>query len=182
MTADGAAGQARLGRVRSALAALVAWDERTSSSRAFTLGQLTQLAAPFDEHADPTHVTASAIVTGEQGVLLHRHKRLGMWCQPGGHLHPDEEPEDAALREVREETGLVACHPRQGPQLVHVDVHPGPRGHTHLDLRYLVHAEGPPSPRATESQQVVWFPWSRALELADDGLRAPLRHLARTPT
>ena len=49
-------------------------------------------------------------------------------------------PGAAAVRETLEETGLAASHPEPGPTLVHVDVHDAPKGHVHLDLRYLLHA------------------------------------------
>jgi 8-oxo-dGTP pyrophosphatase MutT (NUDIX family) len=39
-------------------------------------------------------------------VLLHRHPKLGKILPPGGHIEANELPEEAALREVREETGL----------------------------------------------------------------------------
>jgi 8-oxo-dGTP pyrophosphatase MutT (NUDIX family) len=162
-------------RVRAAVAALPAADARTARSRAAFLGALGRLAAPFDEHADPTHVTGSAIVVGPRGVLLHRHKRLGVWMQPGGHVDPGEPPWDAAVRETAEETGLAAAHPAGGPRLVHVDVHPAPRGHTHLDLRYLLRADGEPDPPPGESQTVRWFPWPEALRAADDALVGGLR-------
>lgn len=41
-------------------------------------------------------------------VGLIRHPRLGKWMLPGGHVEPDENPAEAALREVAEETGHAA--------------------------------------------------------------------------
>ena len=53
------------------------------------------------------HFTATAFVVRGDATLLHWHKRLARWLPPGGHIEQDEEPAEAALREVREETGLV---------------------------------------------------------------------------
>jgi GNAT superfamily N-acetyltransferase len=62
--------------------------------------------------------------------------------------------------------------------VVHVAVHPGPRGHTHFDVRYVLHAPSMrPAPPAGESQEVDWFPWHRAIRLADAGLAGILRAL-----
>ena len=48
---------------------------------------ISWLRAPLDEHADPTHVTGSAIVVAEDtAILLHRHKRLGRWWVHAGGL------------------------------------------------------------------------------------------------
>ncbi len=132
---------------------------------------LGRLARPFDRSADPTHVTASGIVVGDRGVVLHRHRRLGRWIQPGGHLEPDETPDDAALRECGEETGLPVGHPSGRPLLVHVDVHLVPTGHVHLDLRYLLEApDADPAPGPGESQDVAWFDWDEAMAAADEAL------------
>lgn len=137
--------------------------------------RIASLTDPFDEHADPVHITASAIVVGARGVVLHRHKRLGLWLQPGGHVDPGEWPHDAARREACEETGLPVEHPVSGVALVHIDVHAGPRGHTHLDLRYLLQApDMDPAPPPGESPDVAWFSWEAAIGMADDGLRGAL--------
>lgn len=170
--------------VRAAVAARTPVDEREAAAQVRFLTELDRLPSPFDEHADPVHVTASAIVLNPAGdaVLLHRHKRLGLWLQPGGHIDGGEHPADAAAREVREETGIARVrHVAASPEVVHVDVHPGPKGHTHLDLRYLVEADGEPAPGRDESQDVRWFGWTDAIERADPGLRGALLSLRVTP-
>jgi 8-oxo-dGTP pyrophosphatase MutT (NUDIX family) len=149
-------------------------DERERESQRRFLAELDRLERPLDEHADPVHVTGSAVVIGRRGVLLHLHKRLGLWLQPGGHVEAGETPEQAALRETLEETGF-AC---TDPQFVHLDVHAGGRGHTHLDLRYLLHADGDPRPAEGESQDVRWFAWDEAIAMADPGLRGLLCSLS----
>ncbi|MGD0881662.1 MAG: NUDIX domain-containing protein [Acidimicrobiales bacterium] len=155
-------------------------DGREQHSRAEILDRLVALDGPFDRHAGPVHVTASAIVVGRRGVLLHRHRRLHRWLQPGGHLDPGELPADAARREAEEETGLVLSHLRGGPVMVHVDVHGAADAHVHLDIRYLL--SGPdedPAPPPGESQEVAWFTWDEAAALADEALAGALRSTRR---
>ena len=52
------------------------------------------------------HFTATTFVVYQDKVLLHRHKKFGTWLPAGGHIERDELPEIAAVREVKEETGL----------------------------------------------------------------------------
>ena len=47
-----------------------------------------------------------------------------------------------------------------------------------LDTRYLVDGgDADPAPPDDESQEVAWFDWPAAIDLADDGVRAILIHL-----
>lgn len=58
------------------------------------------------------HLTASTFVvregaSGAREILLLRHRKLGRWMIPGGHVEVNEDPSTAAVREVLEETGLA---------------------------------------------------------------------------
>ncbi len=148
-------------------------DEREETSKEAVLTRL-EMPEPTSEEASPHHLTASAFVVSSRGVVLHRHRRLGIWVQPGGHIDPGEDPPTAALRETTEETGLPARH-LDPPLLLHVDRHPGPRGHTHYDLRYLLVSDPvDPSPPPEESQEIGWFDEAAAFERATPDLQGAL--------
>jgi len=156
-------------------------DDRERESIAEFLAVVPTLTDPFNEHADIRHVTASALVVGERGVVLHLHKRLALWLQPGGHIDAGEDPATAAVREATEELGLAVAHPHDGPQLIHVDAHPGPRGHRHYDVRYLLLAgNDDPHPGADESPLARWFSFADAYAIADAGLQGGLAIAERT--
>jgi len=148
---------------------------REAAAKERFLSELERLADPCDEHAGPVHVTASGIVVGRRGTVLHRHKRLGIWLQPGGHIDAGESPPVAARREATEELGLAVEHPAGGSRLIHLDVHRAALGHTHLDLRYLLVAgDADPAPPPDESPDARWYGWDEAAALADDGLAEAL--------
>lgn len=98
------------------------------------------------------HFTVAVFVVWEGKVLLHFHPKLGMWLPPGGHIEKDELPDEAAVREVLEETGVeielvgerredvedpVQLHRPAGVQLEDI----GP-GHQHIDLIYFARPSG----------------------------------------
>ena len=72
------------------------------------------------------HVTGSAWVIDAEGaqVLLLHHRKLDRWLQPGGHCDGDADVLRVAMREAREESGLmhleavstaVAVEPERAP-------------------------------------------------------------------
>ncbi len=50
--------------------------------------------------------TVAIFVVHEGKVLLIHHRNLNKWLPLGGHIELDEDPETAALREAKEESGL----------------------------------------------------------------------------
>lgn len=50
--------------------------------------------------------TVATFVVHHGRVLLLFHAKLGLWLPPGGHVETGELPDDAAVREVLEETGV----------------------------------------------------------------------------
>lgn len=142
------------------------------------------LAARFlefvDQHADCLlrscavgHVTASAWVVDHAHVrsLLLRHRKLGKWLQPGGHVDGQAELQRAAAREVREESGLVqlqlaSWHGELVP--LDLDVHaiparPAEPSHLHWDVRFLLRAG--PGQALVGSDEALAVRWCEAGEL-----------------
>ena len=54
------------------------------------------------------HFTATGFVVQDGATLLHWHAKVRAWLPPGGHIVPNEDPVQAVLREVEEETGIQA--------------------------------------------------------------------------
>lgn len=53
-------------------------------------------------------IGAYGVIIVDGAILLTHWNAGGAWTLPGGGLDPGEEPTDAAIREIREETGLAA--------------------------------------------------------------------------
>jgi 8-oxo-dGTP pyrophosphatase MutT (NUDIX family) len=51
-------------------------------------------------------MTAAGFLVVDNKVLLVKHKKLGIWLAPGGHIDEDELPHEAAEREFWEETAV----------------------------------------------------------------------------
>lgn len=51
--------------------------------------------------------TTSALIVHKNKVLLRRHDKYKIWLSVGGHIELDEDPNQAVIREVKEEVGLT---------------------------------------------------------------------------
>jgi 8-oxo-dGTP pyrophosphatase MutT (NUDIX family) len=115
------------------------------------------------DHYFPGHFTASAFVLSplRDQLLLIRHKKLGMWLQPGGHIEPtDRDLLGAARREVQEETGLSDVTVES--TLFDLDVHQIPAwqdtpAHLHHDIRILLVAQTSDVLGADDAAEARWF-------------------------
>ena len=124
--------------------------------------------------------TATTFVVHERETLLLLHRKLGKWFPPGGHIDPHELPDQAAIREVREESGLEVELLDRGRRLGPVRVLPQPYcilledigpGHQHIDLIYFARVRGGSLAHAErEARAARWFTWEdlAAPEIAED--------------
>jgi 8-oxo-dGTP pyrophosphatase MutT (NUDIX family) len=55
---------------------------------------------------DKIDISVTVYVVYSDKVLLRMHEKYGQWFGPGGHVELDEDPNQAAVREVKEEVGL----------------------------------------------------------------------------
>ncbi|WP_298454897.1 NUDIX domain-containing protein [uncultured Cellulomonas sp.] len=117
----------------------------------------------------------SAVVLDDDGrVLLGRRSDDGRWAVVSGILEPGEQPAVAAVREVLEETGVVARADALASVATDADVIVYPNGDQalYLDLTFLCRAvDGRARVADDESTEVGWF--------APDALPEPLSPTSR---
>lgn len=117
----------------------------------------------------PYHATASVFVVSPERsrTLLLRHRALGKWLQPGGHLDPGEQPMAAASRELKEELGITATTgliSRGDGRPISINIHAVPENpkkgepsHFHIDFKYLYFYAGDSFERdAHETLDASW--------------------------
>lgn len=129
---------------------------------------------------------ATTFIVYEGRTLLLLHRKLGKWLPPGGHIDPHELPDLAALREVKEETGLEVALLDAGAPLGDVrrlaqplcilQERIGP-DHEHIDLIYVARVlDGELQHAPDESHAARWYD---AAELGDPEIAADVRDLGR---
>jgi len=117
-------------------------------------------------------VTADCIVITrevEPKVLLIQRGNepfKGCWAFPGGFMEMDETTEQCAIRELKEETGLIVSDLQQIGAYSKVDR--DPRGRT-ITVAYLAIIDEPVTAHGQDdAAKAEWFPLSKLPELAFD--------------
>ena len=125
--------------------------------------------------------TASAfVIDSHKRMLLLWHRKHQKWLPPGGHIDPNELPEEAAARECKEETGLdveivgllqddiYKDNPSEGKMLKapiallleEIPPHGDHPAHQHIDFVYLARPTDENqvlSLQEKESEDIRWF-------------------------
>lgn len=137
--------------------------------------------------------SVDVFIVNEDGVLLRKHDKYKLWLAPGGHVELDEDPTQAALREVKEEVGidveLIGIVPdiTEGPAYTELlpprfmNIHPINETHQHISLVYMAKADSRDTSQGeTEiSDEMRWF----TLDELDDpsfGIGETIKHYAKT--
>ena len=114
------------------------------------------------------HFCASAFIIDPytKKILLVKHKKNKRWTQPGGHMEENETPEETALREAYEETGLRVRllgerFPREEDFIrpLGIQCNRHSTGDTHIDIIYAAvpNDDTKEQLNVEESDDIGWF-------------------------
>jgi len=112
-------------------------------------------------------LTVGACIVADKKILLMHHAKLDKWLFPGGHIEQNETPDDAILREVREETGLEAQFKQYGEVNISPDVKKlaipfyanvhSVGNHNHFCSYYFMSVDNVNLTKNNESKDLKWF-------------------------
>lgn len=135
-------------------------------------------------YENPIPATCAVVVNADSRLLLVRRSvepKIGQWCLPGGFLELGEAPEEGALRELAEETGLKG----EIEHLLGVRTAPSQQYQSVLMIGYSIRRFKGRAIPGDDADEVLWFRCDQLPAIAFNSHRhfidVYLRHL-HTPT
>jgi len=115
-------------------------------------------------YPDQPVVGVGAVVLSEDKILLEKRKNepgKGKWSIPGGLVDLGESPEQAVIREVKEETCLYVDTPRLIDVVSDVSLDENGRVRYHfVIIDYLVTLKSGEPQAASDADSLMWVPFS----------------------
>ena len=115
-------------------------------------------------YPDQPLVGVGAVVISGGKILLEKRKNepgKGKWSIPGGLVDLGESPEQAVIREVKEETCLAVDAPRHIDVVSDVSLDENGKIKYHfVIIDYLVAVKGGEVKAASDADALVWVPFS----------------------
>lgn len=104
---------------------------------------------------DPKVAVVTFVLCDAQVLLVRRANDpgKGKWALPAGFIEPDEDPQIAAIRETREETGLHVTVDR----LIDLLHRPDADGLADLVIAYTAHVTGGTLQADDDAEAAAWF-------------------------
>ena len=132
-----------------------------------------------------TDMTVAGYIIHDGKLLLVFHKKLKKWLPVGGHIEKDEIPDDAVIREIKEETGLEVeilnnnasssvGNVRNTAIPFHTNVH-SVGDHDHYCLFYLCRPEDPRKLKINDELEA--FKWFSKSELESKSVPEDVRNI-----
>ena len=130
--------------------------------------------------------TVAIFVVQRDRILLIHHRKLDRWLPLGGHIELDEDPEIAALREAKEESGLDVELLGERPPTTEpgtraliaprfLDIHRITDTHEHIGMIYWARPRNGDLTLATAEHHDIR--WCSAAEL--DALQPPMSNAVK---
>ncbi|HKH45613.1 MAG TPA: NUDIX hydrolase [Thermoanaerobaculia bacterium] len=108
--------------------------------------------------------SAGGLIVRSSQILLISTQEGKRWQLPKGHIEAGETPEEAALREVREETGVTGRIVAPLPGIEYWFFNRGARIHKQVDYFLLEYVSGDPADfDANEVSGAGWFSWEAGI-------------------
>jgi 8-oxo-dGTP diphosphatase len=119
-------------------------------------------------YPDKPVVGVGAVILHKGKILLEKRKNApgkGKWSVPGGLVELGESPEQAVVREVKEETGLKVEEPRLIDVVNNVSLdEKGKTKYHYVIVDYLVKVRHGVPKAASDADELKWVPFSKVQE------------------